>query len=620
MPNFPPPEQPCYGYIAYGPSAFAAPTNIANVRFPHTGKPKLSIEPIYADDGVTLMYYEHTLTLQVVIYENVLLHSPSVETEVARIKGILATPSQQLIVSMTGLGGYIFVNAGTPDLKGGPFPQEVTVEPIASNNAIYVSWKVVFRISNCLVPLNKNVVQFNSELDFDVDDDGDLNFTLRVTYQQRDPIVGVGQLSALVNALIRFNGNNIFHGMRRRKRVSFSRDRRIVKLEVQFKDIKSDNALYPFTRDIECTDELSSSLFPNGANPGGFQLWERKLSATITLPQRVHKSYAYLVYLYIITERFKGLNVLNGTAALALQADAPPDQKADLLRRNWYLLTDVNISNPIYTRTMKFDFKYLMCQSLEDVVTKSNILARVNTSYDINNPNNPLSPSEQWQRWDNTQDKALNGFYRYETNIIEPIDLCLNQNISSLSAARVVVYSTSVEQSDQPQTTPKGSAKPPPESSYHQYQNAYELLEENNNIQVNYLEPLSNALYYASNPAATALRSITNVSLHDHIDDIASGNTKNQVIPRGIGTYYLRQKGYAVRIGYRIPFPSIKTVNNQIVRRVGQGRYSQQIIARSSDVPIYLAMWDVTYAVPNNIFTPDIFNGIVGSGDPGYYS
>jgi hypothetical protein len=613
----------CYKNIIYGPTAGDAnPNSLTNAVLPTTGKPKLVIEPVYADDGVTLMYYEHTLSIQIILYSQVnnIVNFTDTEAEVDRLKAILSQPGLQLVLYPVGLGTYTAVNhsTGAPDLKGGPYPQELTVEPIASNDAIYLSWKVMFRIARCVVPWNKNVVQFNSELDFDTDDDGDVTFTMRITYQQRTPITNTRELTQIANALIR-TPNASFHGMRRRKRISYSRDRRVAKIEVQYKDIKSDNALFPFTRDIECTDEISSSLLPSSESMmGGFQLWERRIAATITLPQRLQKAYAYLVFLNILAERFKGMNVLGGNIKNALQGNIDNNQKADNVRRNWYLLMRVKITNPIYTRTMKFDYGFVLCQDLASIMTRSNILNKVHTSY---NPDTlqPRTTSEQWQRWDDSQDKMLNGRFMYEVNILQQVDLCSNQTMSSLSNARVIVASTLVDtETEEPYNTPGTAEKPPRESSYYDYQNNYEIEEENNAVPINYLQPVDESYYKTLNESPT--RDSEGVTLHHYQTDPASSLQKNETIVRGLAKHLLKMKGYAIRVGYRIPFPEVKTVNGVAVSRVGTGRYSQKQIGRSANVPVYLAMWDVTYHVNGNIYSNDIFESVVSSGDPGYYS
>jgi hypothetical protein len=385
--------------------------------------------------------------------------------------------------------------------------------------------------------------------------------------------------------------------------------------------MKSSNAFPAYARNIECTDIISSSLFGSGDSSlgaGGFFKWDRDISATITLPDRFHKAYAYILFLNILQERFKGMNVLGNGAGIP-QGDVPPEQKVDVARKNWYILTKVKITNPIYTRQMKFDFSYLMVQSLRDIMIKSNILARVNTAYNPDGTELPLS--EQWVRWDAAQDANVNGTFLYDHNNPTQFNSCTTEQLYPVFNHKMLIYATSTDDEYETQPLPAEAAyKLPKEDSYHSYNNKYQIIEENNNIGINYLQPFSaSASYYKAVKPVT--RIIDGVSLPGYnADPTSESEAKQQTVVRGLAKYSIRMHGYALRAGYRIPFPAIKSVNGVAVSRTGTARYSQNQISVSDTIPIYLAMWSVDYNVDGNIYSNDIFQNVIGTGDPGYYT
>ena len=309
---------PCYKNIVYGPSADAGvPDPIANVILPHTGKPKLSCRPKYADDGVTVAYYEYVLSVDTFIYSaNAVL--PVVEDEVQRIRGILTTPRLKLKIYPVGLGTFPTINTSTyPDIIGGPLPSNVSVEPVVTNQGISIQWEVTFGIAHCSPYFVRQLVQFNSELDVDVDDEGNLSFRISATYQAKDPITNIDNLTAFSNNLVR-TATKVFQGMKRQKRTSFSRDRRTVHIEVKYAEIHSDSPYHPYVRNIELEDEMSSTLLEDNMLKGqGFYTWERSISGSITRPPRVAKIWAWFVFQAIIQERLKGMQIMTKPPGLA---------------------------------------------------------------------------------------------------------------------------------------------------------------------------------------------------------------------------------------------------------------------------------------------------------------
>jgi len=78
----------------------------------------------------------------------------------------------------------------------------------------------------------------------------------------------------------------------------------------------------------------------------------------------------------------------------------------------------------------------------------------------------------------------------------------------------------------------------------------------------------------------------------------------------GLPSYYVRSTGYAVRVGYGIQCPALLGVYKSpssdvtdsqnsllVATRIGVNKWSHKQVAQTADIPVFMAMWDVTYAL-----------------------
>jgi len=422
---------PCYLYMIYGPSAegvelsgggFGAADADDNAVIPLTGKYKLSEKIIYAADEVSPLYREFTLQFETVIYKETMTGSGTdVEFEVARLRTILDTPGYQLKLYPLGLGQFGIINVDDMDVKGGPFPQDILIQPFASNRAILMSGNIMFRLSYCntLGGEFPALLQYNVEQDMNVDENGVMEFTVNILYQSATPITNPNALVAKTNILIRETGKS-FQGMHKKKRTSMSRDQRILSIRIVYKEIESDSAYYPYTRNIELTDSIESTLLSSGksiTSTGGFYKWKRDLTCTIRLPPRISKSWAYYVMRRIIVDRFRNLEMMDKKQALkdAANVTGQPEDAAEA-KKNFYLPLRIKIDNTSYNRELRFSLTYLVVSSLDAVITATKILARVDASFNDPGEEDPKDLSTQWSEWQQTRDNNLNGYFQYEIN------------------------------------------------------------------------------------------------------------------------------------------------------------------------------------------------------------
>lgn len=631
---------PCYQQLVYGPSPEVEPLNYTlNAVIPLTGKYRLNTNIVYGDDENNLLYHEHTLDVEAIIYNET--HTGpvnDVEKEIARLRAILSTPGLKLKLYPLGLGEIGIINVQSMDVKGGPYPQNVSVEGIASNNAILIQWSVMFRTIPCASnAILSDLLQYNVEQDMNVDEEGNMEFTFNITYQSANPITRPNELKDISELLVR-TVNKSFQGMHKKKRTSLSRDQRIMSIRIVYKEIESDSAFFPYTSNISVQDELESSLLGSSVYSGkGFYSWRRVLSGQIRLPPRIHKAYAWYVFLQIVRDRFRGLRLV-GKLAAVLDVEPPSSQPnvEEVAETNWYLPLRIKITNPIYTREIKFEVVYVVVTSLDFLIDATRIFRRVPNQLGAQPEDDPdeIPVSKQWYDWQLTRNTDITGRFLYETNGT-PIEYDQCQETYSshtltptavLPNEREANSNSADEQDDRDSLAPLGlgnlnsddtnAQQIDPRYTWIKYDNDFEILEDTNVVPISYLEepPLS---YYQSTDGEYASRNVYGMSLNGRITGSLQDNP-SIASPRGHSVFYVRMYGHAIRYNYKIPIPFIVSVGGKSAIRV-ECRSSQKQIS-IGDIPIYLAKWDIVYMVTGgDIYDGDILSQIVSTGAPGHY-
>lgn len=630
---------PCYLYMIYGPSAegvelsgggFGTADADDNAVIPLTGKYKLSEKIIYAADEVSPLYREFTLQFETVVYKETMTGSGNdVEAEVARLRTILDTPGQQLKLYPIGVGQFGIINVDDMDVKGGPFPQDILIQPFASNRAILMSGNIMFRLSYCntLGGEFPALLQYNVEQDMNVDEDGNMEFTVNILYQSATPITNPNALIAKTNILIKETGKS-FQGMHKKKRTSMSRDQRILSIRLVYKEIESDSAYFPHTRNIELTDSIESTLFSTGKgvnSTGGFYKWKRDLSCIIRIPPRISKLWAYYVMQYILVDKFRNLERVDKKEILA-DVDDADGQPVDpnIAKKNYYLPLRIKMENSVYSRELRFNLTYLVLSTLDAVVTATKLLARVDTSFTDPGEESPKDLSDQWSEWQQTRDNNLNGYFQYEIN---GTPITVNQCSGSTSTHTInpnilapleqeEIDSSSTQSESETLRTPYGELSAL--NSWLEYKNEFEIIEEPSIVSVNYLEdPGIN--YYRATDGAYANRAVTAMTLNGRTSG-GSPTNPNTVISRGSSIFYVKMTGHALRVGFKIPTPFIVEVAGKQAVRVGQQRV-KHVQIEQGDVPVYMSMWEATYQVKGgDIYQSDILSSIKTTGSPAHYS
>ena len=662
---------PCHVTLIYGPDvANAALTPDTHAIIPLTGSYKLTTANEYGEDGISPVIKKHTLEMEAIIYDGIDTGTgDNMEAECERLRNILLAKGQQLDISTIGLGAISTINLTVGDVKGGPLPRKVFVDPFASNNAILIRWTVDFFLpaSECgsLLPF---MIDYSVAQEMNVDDEGNMAFTVNGIYKAPSPIVDPEATLADLAEILDRNGTNSFQGMTKEKKTSISRDGRTLEVNLTYREVKSDNAYFPFTSNIDVNDSIDSSLINTNPMQGaGFYTWVRSLSGVVRLPARAHKAYAWVVILKILRARFRKMYPFTRLAA-ALDIDDPND--VDQSNNFRYLPLRINITNPLYKREIKFSVKYMLVCDLPNLLNSTKIFARVNTGFTgAEEDSEPTQLSDQWEAWQKGKSKTLTGKFQYDLNGFPVVfNQCVGvSNDHQLRSGATLPFEDDPDWdqgesgsgngsdgggSEEPgytgddlidkgtcsagaQTGPDDQADDAayPEAkfgdltnrygedtaqweSWVKYENEFEMEENPNIVPVSYLEePATN--YYQGGDRVYASPQEVGMTINGRIVPGAQTNPQT-TISRGHSRWMVRMKGYAIRVNNKIPIPFMTSIADRVVERKEQKISHKQI--SPGDIPVYLAMWDILYIVTGgDIYRDDVIASIESTGAPAVY-
>jgi hypothetical protein len=280
----------------------------------------------------------------------------------------------------------------------------------------------------------------------------------------------------------------------------------------------------------------------------------------------------------------------------------------------------MRLSNPIYSREMKFDFGFVVVTDLNSLQSSTNIFERVNAD---ESDTTPLS--NQWETWQDSRNTNLNGVFNYT---IGGTPIVYNQCTGGYTDHEIGANSLldlEVEGAEPSHTSGDENAEDArdplrlgidPRYSWIKYDNDFEIEEDTNSIPVSYLEE-PDPTYYTSTDGSYSNRETSGFVYNGKTTNVSQTNPP-AVIARGHSTYFVRMTGHAIRTNYKIPLPIVVTVAGRTVKRVG-GKVSHKQIG-AGDYPVYVAKWDILYCVEGgDIYNEDIANSIVTTGSPSHY-
>ena len=420
---------PCIKQLAYGEIAgYQGPFAISNntVLLPHSKNIKLIQRPKYAEDQISILYVENILEYEGIIYGES-SWGGNIEDAVEIAQRILTTPNRNLTIPELGLG---FTGIITPDsdARGGPYPQEVLVEPYANNQAILIKFTILFHTYHPLLNVtpegfpnnNTAITSISRGYDLTVDEDGDVTLKGETIVTFVKPII-LANVSYIIEKLVNFAfvewQSYMVKGFRYQDNGMYQKDRHTIVQSFIYTEIKHDNALFPGTNQIEAEHEVSSSLFNDDPMQGaGFRTWLNTLSGTIHLGKYTPKVYAFYIMQLLIRNRLLRLELFTSKEVqetVNVIGNTIPNGM-----NGKYIPLSISLREKIYGRSVEFRFEWMHTSDLESLIYSSGLFRRVNTSYGTYDPtdladrlsatgvtlgddneNEPLTLQKQWALW-----------------------------------------------------------------------------------------------------------------------------------------------------------------------------------------------------------------------------
>ena len=155
-----------------------------------------------------------------------------------------------------------------------------------------------------------------------------------------------------------------------------------------------------------------------------------------------------------------------------------------------------------------------------------------------------------------------------------------------------------------------------PELSWIKYANSFEFEENNNATMLPSVSQVNPSRLVGVSLGTGNLKDKVNMTVHDineasYPQRIANTEYSDHYVQTyGLPIYHIRMKGYALRVGFPIPIPSLlgayKQDNTSLgnvlpAARVGKAKFKCDLVSMSTDYPVYLAMWDIPYAVKGDV-------------------
>lgn len=149
-----------------------------------------------------------------------------------------------------------------------------------------------------------------------------------------------------------------------------------------------------------------------------------------------------------------------------------------------------------------------------------------------------------------------------------------------------------------------------PTLSWIKYENRFEIIEDTNNVFLPSIGAASITDFNSSN-ASVSSRTSQGFSINERTANLPLDRYANHKIQiTGAPIYFVRMQGYAIRTAYQVPTPALRGIARYsmgdsptiqgvipVVRTGNNNRWTCQQLDASADVPTYLGMWDITYAV-----------------------
>lgn len=508
---------------------------------------KIKCEPVYDDAGRTVIYHRYLIDVDTVIAD-----AATTEIELLNIRGKLSKAGQILIVEAKGFGS-LSVNGttGIRDVAFGPKPKILSWEPIGSLRAAQVTWQCETCIPYCVLPVvTTGLLAYVYEVSYSLDQrlmtTRTISGYLEIAITRTSPTSGAVPDSAdNYRHLVRPEVPERFQ--RTSQSFQLSADKRRLNFTVVDTEIPSRN---PWPRGVTRVDAKHRVMWSRRG--GGAARQRNVLSVDVDLAPDQPALNAWAIFEDIAKKR---IDIAKGQYSKGV------------------LIEDLSVEEDIFGRGASFGMAYTVMAPLKSLLTASGLWTAVmDTTWDQYKASVATVSRERGY---------ANLSHPETTDVI--IDVCLGVQRSQTQDTQGV---RPAEQDTSTQTKLTNET-PDAEQSWLDYKAEVTVDKERPTVRQAILQaPDTEEQQY--NPQSTA-----------GLQYQAAGGVSDIIQQSGRSRYSARLTGYARRAGYPIPKPAIATVGTATATESG-GRFVCEIVGNALGVPIYLAAWDIVYALTNS--------------------
>lgn len=384
--------------------------------FPPTYTLQFNTKPVMSDNGISVKYNRNELTVTWVLPYQYLNNrfnpgltfdnnsSPkTIDTAVQQIRSILMEPRKELVCTYQGLGPTshgVRPQAGkttgmvinqSNDVNYGPIPLDFKWRNIASQQAVEMTWVVIFHTHNQIIfdSFNDNLhrptafTELSWSRTFDIDELGSTTITTTgkysiVSYNLRT-ITDDGQTT---EEKLHSDNFRVVAGFpvplycqRISQRFQHDPTATSTTFTIVDKQHPTENALPPKCLKMDLTHEVSSAIFGGRLEGKGFHQWNNVIQGSITLPPGEPFITAYLLFWFYARQRL--FRTEKGGIAFPLarltqeKLDvAEPSKKTEYARN---ILTKVSYKESLFDRTHNFRIEYVGVYDRDYLIQQSGL-------------------------------------------------------------------------------------------------------------------------------------------------------------------------------------------------------------------------------------------------------
>ena len=532
-----------------------------DVSFDGTSQVTVRTEFVKDDAQRTTLYHRITLTVKAIF-----VNDSGTNSDIENIRKRLGEHGRELRFIQQGFGNDLIVNAGQSgtlrDVKWGPRPDVLSWQPIGSAQACEVEWQCVTCVAMCqnaTVARSTGIMAINYTVNFSIDDRGYTTRSISGYLEIAQTRIGrtvpdsADQYRNAITIVAPL-------GFTRSQSWNLSADKSRVDFSVTDTEIPSPNA-YP-QGVVKASGRHRASW-----SRGNKQAHRIKSSITLDIEMAANQSMSVAYAMFASMVRARG--------QFAAQ------------RGVTVLLESITAEESLFERKASFSAGYVILSSLGDLVTSTGLWSPLGTD---------------WRLWAMSMRNVLgnrgtSGLQHVPANDAI-VDMCGGQGTLNYNPQQ----QAPLPNGNGPALLGMRNLMPAPQTSWMDYQSTIEVERD---------RPVARQAVLQT-PDQPVLAGAANLQSIRDLDFGTRFGTDDVIQESGRSQYTARLKGYATRAGYPVPKPALIQIGNQPATE-SHARVRQQEIGNFAGVPVFGAMWDIEYVLPNSpgqvAMMPDLYQG-----------